>query len=145
MKKIDPRMHSAEHILNGTMVKLFGCGRSVSAHVEKKKSKCDYYLHRRISKTDIDIIENQVNEVILNNLEVTCEYIHKEEAEKKYDMRKVPEAVTGKIRIVNIGDYDACPCSGEHVGNTSEIGKFKIISFDQDNEILRLRFKLEDR
>jgi hypothetical protein len=37
-------MHSAEHLLNATMVKMFGCPRSRNAHVEKKKSKCDYIL-----------------------------------------------------------------------------------------------------
>ena len=36
--------HSAEHLLNATMVKMFGCPRSRNAHVEKKKSKCDYIL-----------------------------------------------------------------------------------------------------
>ena len=40
----DARMHTAEHILNQTMVRTFGCGRSFRAHIEKKKSKCDYRL-----------------------------------------------------------------------------------------------------
>ena len=37
-------MHTCEHILNQTMVRMFGCGRSMNAHIEKKKSKCDYTL-----------------------------------------------------------------------------------------------------
>lgn len=40
-----PPMHTAEHILNGTMVKMFGCPRSRNAHIERKKSKCDYLLY----------------------------------------------------------------------------------------------------
>ena len=47
-----------------------------------------------------------------------------------------------KIRIIKIGDYDACPCSGIHVLNTSEISEFKIISTGYDNGVLRIRFKL---
>ena len=39
-----PPMHTAEHILNATMVKMFGCPRSRNAHIERKKSKCDYIL-----------------------------------------------------------------------------------------------------
>jgi len=35
-KEYDPRMHSAEHILNQTMVRMFNRGRSFSAHIEKK-------------------------------------------------------------------------------------------------------------
>lgn len=37
-------MHTAEHLLNGTMVKMIGCKRSRNAHIERKKSKCDYPL-----------------------------------------------------------------------------------------------------
>ena len=39
-----PPMHTAEHILNQTMVRMFGCPRSKNAHIERKKSKCDYEL-----------------------------------------------------------------------------------------------------
>jgi hypothetical protein len=39
-----PPMHTAEHILNQTMVRMFGCPRSRNAHIERKKSKCDYLL-----------------------------------------------------------------------------------------------------
>jgi len=35
----DPRMHTAEHLLNAAMVDLIGTDRSFSAHIEKKKSK----------------------------------------------------------------------------------------------------------
>ena len=46
MKQTDPRMHSAEHILNQTMVQMYDCGRCFSAHIERKKSKCDYHNQR---------------------------------------------------------------------------------------------------
>ena len=39
-----PPMHTTEHILNQTMVRMFGCERSRNAHIERKKSKCDYTL-----------------------------------------------------------------------------------------------------
>jgi hypothetical protein len=32
-----PPMHSAEHILNQTMIRMFGCERSRTNHIEKKK------------------------------------------------------------------------------------------------------------
>ena len=37
-------MHTTEHIVNRTMVNLFGCERAVSAHIERKKSKLDFAL-----------------------------------------------------------------------------------------------------
>ena len=44
-----PPMHTAEHLLNATMVKTFGCPRSRNAHIERKKSKCDYILPAYLS------------------------------------------------------------------------------------------------
>jgi hypothetical protein len=38
IKSIDPHMHTAEHILNQTVVRFLGCERCFSAHIEKKKS-----------------------------------------------------------------------------------------------------------
>ena len=141
-KQYNPQMHSAEHILNQTMVRMFNCGRSFSAHIEKKKSKCDYHFNTNLSQSDIQKIELKVNEVIQQNIMVTEEFYSKEEAETKFNLSKLPEDAGDKIRIIRIGDYDACPCSGLHVSNTTEIGKFKIVSTDYNNGVLRIRFKL---
>ena len=80
-------MHTAEHILNGTMVRMFGCGRSFSAHIERKKSKCDYRLATPLSESQLRGVEDAVNAVIdriqsnptesfqetVNGVEIRCE------------------------------------------------------------------------
>ncbi len=142
-KNYDPPMHSAEHILNQTMVRMFDCGRCVNAHIEKKKSRIDYKFNRDLTSEEKVEIENRVNEIIEKNLPVREEYISREEAERMYNLKKLPEDAGDRIRIIHIGDYDSCPCSGVHVKSTAEIGKFKILSSTYDNNLLRLRFKLE--
>ena len=134
--------HSSEHILNATMVKMFGCPRSRNAHIEKKKSKCDYILDSEPTAEQVEAIEAKVNEVIGQNLDVTVEFVTREEAAKIVDLSKLPEDASETLRIVRIGDYDACACIGAHVGNTSEIGVFKIISHSYENGIWRLRWKV---
>ena len=52
-----PPMHSAEHILNATMVKMFGCPRSKNAHIERKKSKCDYILEQEPTPEQVKAIQ----------------------------------------------------------------------------------------
>jgi len=141
-KQYHPQMHSAEHILNQTMVRMFNCGRSFSNHIEKKKSKCDYHFTRDLSSAELEEIERSVNEVIQKDLKVVEEFILKDEAKKEYNLTKLPDEVGDTIRIIKIGDYDACPCSGLHVSNTKEIGSFKIISTGYNDGVLRLRFKL---
>ena len=142
-KQYHPQMHSAEHILNQTMVRMFNCGRSLSNHIEKKKSKCDYHFSRNLTQTEIEELESRANEVIAQDLEVLEEFYSREEAQIKFNLSKLPDDAGDKIRIIRIGDYDACPCSGQHVSHTKEIGTFKIISTDFNNSVLRIRFKLQ--
>ena len=137
-----PPMHTAEHILNATMVRIFGCPRSRNAHIERKKSKCDYLLAEAPSQEQVNQIESAVNEVISRNLPVTIEFISREEAAGIVDLSKLPEDVSETLRIVRVGDYDACACIGAHVGNPSEIGTFKILSHDFENGRWRVRWKV---
>jgi misacylated tRNA(Ala) deacylase len=141
-KEHDPRMHSAEHILNQTMVRMFHCGRSFSAHIEKKKSKCDYYFERNLTAEEITQVEGTVNEIIKSDLPILERILTREEAEKIVSLTKLPQNAGEAVRIISIGDYDACPCSGVHASSTKEIGKFKIISSDWANGVLRIRFKI---
>ena len=134
--------HSCEHLLNATMVKMFGCPRSRNAHVEKKKSKCDYILDAEPTAEQVALIETSVNEQIARNLDVTIEFMPREQAAAIVDLSKLPEDASDTLRIVRIGDYDACACIGAHVKNTSEIGTFKIISHSYAEGVWRLRWKV---
>lgn len=137
-----PPMHTCEHIVNRTMVNLFGCGRAVSAHIERKKSKLDFALSSAPSEQEIQEIEAKVNEVISQHLDITTEFITQQEAVNRFDLKRLPENASETVRIVKVGDYDECLCIGAHVQNTAEIGTFKIISHDYKEGIFRMRFKL---
>jgi len=138
-----PPMHTAEHILNGTMVRLFGCPRSRNAHIERKKSKCDYILETCPTEEQVAEIERTVNEVIDRHLDVTVDFAPRAEAASIVDLSKLPDDVSETLRIVRVGDYDACACIGAHVKNTSEIGTFKILSHDFENGRWRVRWKVQ--
>ena len=139
-----PPMHTAEHILNQTMVRMFGCPRSRNAHIEKKKSKCDYQLAACPTEEQVQEIGRRVNEVIQRNLDVTYEFVRRDEVSPEVDLGKLPDDASETLRLVRIGDYDLCACVGTHVANTAEIGQFKIISHDWNDETgtWRMRFKL---
>jgi len=135
-------MHTAEHILNSVMDKMFGCGRSFRSHIEEKKSKCDYRIKRCLSRGELTAVENTVNEIIKLNIPVGELFVSRGEADEKYFTGKLPEDAGEKIRVITIGSFDACPCIGQHVSNTSEIGEFSISSCDFEDGILRIRFVL---
>jgi alanyl-tRNA synthetase len=123
--------------------RMFGCGRSFNAHIERKKSKCDYRINRPLTDEEITSIETRVNEIIRSNADVTEEFVSLVEARQRYNTAKLPDDAGEAIRIIRVGDYDACPCSGMHVKNTSEIPAFQIVSASFENNAVRLRFKLK--
>ena len=136
-------MHTAEHLLNRTVSVLLGCGRAFSSHIERKKSKCDYRFSRDLASGEKAEIEKRVNDAIRADLPVREDFISPAEAGKKFDLGRLPEGAGDTLRVILIGDYDACPCIGTHVASTGEIGGFRIISTGFENGVLRIRFKLE--
>ena len=140
-----PPMHTCEHIINQTMIRLFDCGRSVSAHIERKKSKLDYNLPMQPTEEEVQHLVQAVNDVIQQDLPVTTEFITQAEATGRFNLERLPEDASETVRIVKVGDYDECLCIGTHVEHTAEIGTFQIISHDwnPNTHIWRMRFKLK--
>lgn len=64
---------------------------------------------------------------------------------RTFDLKRLPEDASETVRIVKVGNYDECLCLGTHVKNTSEVGTFKVISHDWNEEAKRwrMRFKLQ--
>ncbi len=151
-KDYDPHMHTAEHVLNQTMIRLFGTGRCFSSHLNPGKSKCDYYFERDLTDGEAKALEQAVNEVLAQKLPVTEQELPRSEAEKLVNLAKLPASVGPEdpIRIVAVGDYDLCPCIGAHAADTGKVGIFCLTSHDllpasQDKgPVLRLRFRLEN-
>ena len=138
-----PPAHTAEHILNGTMVKMFGCRRAKTAHVERKKSKLDYDFPRALSPDEVAAVEARVNEVIAADMPVTMEFANQNDVAERFDLQRLPEDASSTVRIVHVGDYDECLCAGKHVDHTAQIGHFRISSTRFQDNTLRLVFRLD--
>lgn len=139
----EPRMHTAEHLLNRTMTLMFGCGRAFSSHIEKKKSKCDYRFPRALTPEEHAEIERRVNEAVRADLPVKETFLTRAEAGGKLDLGRLPPDAGDRLRVILIGDYDACACIGPHVASTAGIGEFRIASSSWEAGVLRVRFRLE--
>ena len=134
--------HTAEHLLNQVMVRMFGCERSRNAHIERKKSKINYTLDHEPTPQQIEDIERQMNELIAQNLPVTYEYVTRQSIPDGVTLDKLPQDASETIRIVRIGDFDICPCIGQHVSSTGEIGSFHITSTSYKDQSFRIVFKV---
>ena len=126
-----PPMHTCEHILNQTMVRMFGCGRSKDAHIERKKSKINYDLPEEPTGEQVAEIARRVNEVIAAD-------------PAGVPLDRLPGAAEDTLRLVRVGDYDVCACIGAHVEHTAQIGTFHINSTSYRDGRFRIVFKLLD-
>lgn len=136
-------MHTAEHILNQTMVRMFGCPRSRHAHVERKKSKLNYDLPACPTPAQVAEIERRVNEQIARRLAVTTEYVDRAHVPAEVSLEKLPSDASATLRLVRIGDYDLCACIGAHVENTADLGTFRISSTSYTDGSFRIVFRLD--
>ena len=134
--------HSAEHLLNQTMIRMFGCERSKNAHIERKKSKINYTLAECPTAEQVAEIERKMNELIAQDLPVTYEFVTRNNIPEGVVLDKLPEDASETLRIVRIGDYDVCACIGKHVGSTREIGTFKITSTSYNDGSFRIVYKI---
>ncbi len=151
-----PPAHTAEHLLNQLMQRMFGCERSDNAHVERKKSKISYILDHKPDRREERDIEQGMNALIESDMPVTYEFVTRAELEgmvmsaaegspdSRLSLDRLPEDASETIRLVRIGDYDVCPCIGKHVRSTSQIGRFEVLgtNWDEMKKSFRVRFKV---
>lgn len=151
-----PPVHTAEHLLNQLMMRMFGCERSSNAHIERKKSKISYILDHKPDRKEEKEIEQRMNELIDEDMSVTYKNVTRSELEgiimdaepdspeSRLSLERLPEDVSDTIRLVRIGDFDVCPCIGKHVRSTSQIGRFEMLgtNWDNDKHSFRIRYKV---
>ena len=139
-----PPAHTAEHLLNQTMIRLFGCGRSTNAHIERKKSKMTFQLDHKPSRQEEKQIEQEMQRLIDEDLPVTFEFVTQDSLPEGVSLDRLPSDASETIRLVRIGDYDVCPCIGKHVRSTSQIGRFELLgtNWDEQQRTFRVRFKV---
>ena len=139
-----PPAHTAEHLLNQVMIRMFGCERSRNAHIERKKSKINYHLDHKPSRQEEKAIGDKMNELIEEDLPVTYEDVDRNHVPEGVNLDRLPEDASQTIRLVRIGNFDVCPCIGKHVRSTSQIGRFEILgtNWDEQTHTFRIRFKV---
>lgn len=130
MRPEDGRLQTAEHILSRILENLYPDARVVIAAFGEDKGRLEITTTADPRKTEKDLFEQSVKGVIERNLRVTKYFLKREEAEKEFDISRLPSQ-TMAVRIIQIEGYDRTPCNDPHVENTSEIGAFSITKIER--------------
>ncbi len=116
--------HTAEHILCGIINKLFGLD-NVGFHLGAAEVLFD--VNGVLTREDLNRVEEIANEAVYSNIKIETFFPKAEELSLLQYRAKLD--ITENVRIVKIGDVDACACCAPHVDKTGEIGLIKILDF----------------
>ena len=143
MKPNEGRLQTAEHILARTLEHRFSDPKFIISKFEENSGYMEIAAKEDLRKVNSALLEDDVNEIIKKNLLVSKHILTREDAEKEFDLTRLPSSVE-KVRIVEIEGFDKTPCKDPHVENTSEIGYLSILRVKKVGKD-RYRFVFEVR
>jgi misacylated tRNA(Ala) deacylase len=141
MNPNEGRLQTAEHILARTLENRFADARFVIAKFGENSGLMEIASKEDLRKIDVAALEDEVNSVIKKNLQVSKYILPRSDAEKEFDLARLPSSVC-EVRIVEIKGFDKTPCKDPHVENTGEIGYFLFLKVERVGKD-RYRFVFE--
>ena len=133
------KLHTAAHLLLAALQKVLKDENIIQkgSNITPERLRLDFSFSRKLREEEIKDIENLVNEQIKKQIPVIREEMNLEEARKK-GAKGIFEDKYGKIvSIYTIGSFSKEICTGPHVKNTKELGKFKITKEESSSSGVR--------
>ena len=141
MKPNEGILQTAEHVLARMLESRLSDAKFIISKFEENSGRMEIAAKEDLRKIDKAALQNDVNMIIKKNLRVNKYTVKREDAEKKFDLARLPSSAA-KVRIVDIEGFDKTPCKDPHVENTGEIGYFEILKVERVGKD-RYRFVFE--
>ena len=119
--------HTATHLLHQALRTVLGDHvKQSGSNITEERLRFDFTHPQKMTKEEIQEVEDLVNEQIKRDLPVTCEEMSYEEAKKSGAIGLFTDKYGDKVKVYTIGDFSKEICGGPHVSHTGELGHFKI-------------------
>ena len=119
--------HTATHLLHKALQIVLGeHAKQKGSNITTERLRFDFSHPEKMTKEQLQQVEDIVNEQIKRDLPVTCEEMTLEEAKRAGAMGLFENKYGEKVKVYTIGDFSKEICGGPHVTHTGELGHFKI-------------------
>ena len=119
--------HTATHLLHKALQMVLGDhATQKGSNITTERLRFDFSHAEKMTKEQLQQVEDIVNEQIQRDLPVTCEEMTLEEAKNAGAMGLFESKYGDKVKVYTIGDFSKEICGGPHVKHTGELGHFKI-------------------
>ncbi len=121
------RLHTATHLLQQALRDVLGDHvEQRGSNITPERTRFDFSHSRNLSAEEIKNVEDIVNQKIQEALPVRKEILTPQEAQKQGALGFFEERYEGKVSVYSVGSFSKEICTGPHVKNTHDIGRFKI-------------------
>ena len=119
--------HTATHLLHKALQIVLGeHAKQKGSNITTERLRFDFSHPEKMTKEQLQKVEDIVNEQIARDLPVTCEEMTLEEAKASGATGLFENKYGEKVKVYTIGDFSKEICGGPHVSHTGELGHFKI-------------------
>jgi alanyl-tRNA synthetase len=130
------QQHAGQHILSQSFYELLQAATR-SFHLGEEVSTVEIDL-REVRDEDVERVEKRANARMFEDREIKTYFIDEKEVER-IPLRRPPQK-TGRLRIVEVADYDYSACGGTHPKRTGEVGLIKILRWERIRDNIRFEF-----
>ncbi len=136
------QQHSGQHVLSAVFVKLFEMS-TVSFHMGDEACSIDLATHA-LAPSQSERVAELANRAVFEDLPVEIRSATLEEA-RALGVRKLPDHIEGKLRLIDIRDFDLTACGGTHVRSTGQIGSILLRKTEKVRQGVRVEFVCGER
>ena len=134
--------HTGQHILSQAFIQI-ATAQTIGFHLSESSVTIDLDISS-LTPAQIEEVEQLTNEIIWQNRPVKVRTVNAQEVQS-LPLRKIPPVRDGKLRLIEIAEFDLTACGGTHVAQSGEVGLLKIIKQERRGEKQRIEFRCGHR
>lgn len=132
------KLHTATHLLQAALRKLLGDTiYQRGSNITAERLRFDFSFDRKVTREELNQIEDMINEVIQKDMPITCEEMTLDQAKAAGALGIFESKYGERVKVYTMGDFSKEICGGPHACSTGQLGYFKIKKEESSSQGVR--------